>query len=68
MVLQVFVCLSLNITQKLLADFDEIFSIDHVGDVQCCLSVGDITPKVVDGFWWHFQDRLAMLQGIQLKL
>ena len=50
MVLQVFVCLSLNITQKLLADFDEIFSIDHVGDVHFCLSVGDITAKVVDGF------------------
>ena len=50
MVLQVFVCLSLNITQKLLADFDEIFSIDHAGDVQFCLSVGDVTPKVVDGF------------------
>ena len=47
---QVFVCLSLNITQKLSADFDEIFSIDHVGDVQFCLSAGDITPKVVDGF------------------
>ena len=50
MVLQVFVCLSLNITQKLLADFDEIFRIDHVSDVHFCLSVGDITPKVVDGF------------------
>ena len=49
MVLQVFVCLSLNITQKLLADFDEIFSKDHVGDVHFCLSVGDNTPKVVDG-------------------
>ena len=50
MFLQVFVCLSLNITQKLLADFDEIFRIDHLGDVHFCLSVGDITPKVVDGF------------------
>ena len=50
MVLQVYVCLSLNITQKLLADCDEIFSIDHVGDVHFCLSVGGITPKVVDGF------------------
>ena len=50
MVLQVFVCLSLNITQKLLADFDEIFSIDHVADVHFCLSVGEITAKVVDGF------------------
>ena len=50
MVLQVFVCLSLNITQKLLADFDEIFRIDHLGDVHFRLSVGNITPKVVDGF------------------
>ena len=47
---QVYVCLSLNITQKLLADCDEIFSIDHVGDVHFCLSFGGITSKVVDGF------------------
>ena len=38
------------VTQKLLADFDEIFSIDHVADVHFCLSVGEITAKVVDGF------------------
>ena len=49
MVLQVLVCLSLNITQKLLADFDEIFSyIMWVMYISVCLLVTLLQKLLMD--------------------